>query len=403
MECATMAAVFGPNGEIRRKTTCRLAAKVQSSVEALRKSEERLRLLIATSPDFMFHQDLNLRYTWIANDKDRGIVPGMTDFDVFAETELAEQLTRTKRKVLETGTGIRDETIITGDGEQCCLVAFYEPSRDHTGKVDGLFGHIRNITEQWRMEMRLRRAQRLEAAGTIASQVAHDFNNLLGPMMAYPDLIKAQLPEGHPAAACCDDMFRASQLMAKITENLLALGRRELMQTEPVDLNSIVRQALKQGSPVPASLVVEADLDSKLMPVAGSPAQLSRVIGNLDGNARDAMHDVGRLHIKTENLRLEKPVGSYNRIQQGEYVRLSVSDTGHGIPPNIRDRIFDAFFTTKSADQQRGSGLGLSIVQAIVDDHRGYIDLESRVGIGTEFRVYLPIHWASLPEDRSTD
>jgi CheY-like chemotaxis protein len=116
-----------------------------------------------------------------------------------------------------------------------------------------------------------------------------------------------------------------------------------------------------------------------------------RVLLNLLTNARDAMGDHGRLTVRTENLYLDAPVGRYTRVAVGEYVCVTISDTGSGIAPEIQDRVFDPFFTTKQAERRRGSGLGLSVVQSIVDDHHGYVDLESEVGVGTTFRVYLPI------------
>ncbi len=257
---------------------------------------------------------------------------------------------------------------------------------------------VRNTTERKRLEGQLLRAQRLEAAGRIAGQVAHDFNNLLGPLVAYPELIKMQLSEAHPARQYCDAMLEAAERMADINEDMMALGRRGHFDQETVDLNVLAKQAVDQMSTSPRNLTVEMDLASGLPPVNGSPAQLMRVISNLLSNARDAMHDLGLLTVRTESVYVDRPVGSYNRIEAGEYVKLSVSDTGSGIAPEIRDKIFDAFFTTKSRANRRGGGLGLSIVQAIVDDHRGYVDLESEVGIGTTFSVYLPAVGPEGPE-----
>lgn len=142
------------------------------------------------------------------------------------------------------------------------------------------------------------------------------------------------------------------------------------------------------------SLQVEASPD--LLPVKGSEAQLHRVLSNLVLNAREAMRDAGSLRIRMENVGVDVPINGRG-VQAGQYVRLSVEDTGCGIAPDIRTRVFDAFFTTKRADRRRGSGLGLSVVQAIVADHNGYVDLDSSEGKGTTFNVYLPASEESVP------
>ncbi len=264
------------------------------------------------------------------------------------------------------------------------------PLRDARGQLTGTVALFADITRRKQLEEQLLRAQRLETAGRIAGQVAHDFNNLLAPLMAYPELIKMQLPEGHPATQYCDAMLEAAKRMADINEEMMALGRRGHFDQELADLNHLVRQAVAQMANPPRGLRVELDLPTGIPPVNGSPAQLLRAISNLLSNAREAMQDLGLLTVKTENVYVDQPFGGYNRVDVGEYVRVSVGDSGCGISPEIRDQIFDAFFSTKSRVNRRGCGLGLSIVQAIVDDHHGYLDLESEVGRGTTFSIYFP-------------
>jgi signal transduction histidine kinase len=263
---------------------------------------------------------------------------------------------------------------------------------DNQGALVAVEGIARDITEQKEMEERLLRAQRLETAGRIAGQVAHDFNNLLSPLVAYPQLIRRQLPAGHAAAKLCDSLEKAAQQMARINEDLLALGRRGHFNLEPVDLNLVVEQALEQLPEGSKRLDIALHLASDLPQVNGSEAQLLRAVLNLLTNAWEAMWDGGRLTISTELSQVDKPFGRYNLVEVGEYARLEINDTGAGIAPEMLDKIFDPFFTTKRAEKRRGSGLGLSIVQGIVSDHRGYIDVESELGRGTSFIVYLPIN-----------
>lgn len=256
---------------------------------------------------------------------------------------------------------------------------------------------VRDITDRKRMEEQLLQAQRLEMAGRVASQVAHDFNNLLSPLLGYPELVKMELPKDHPAASYCDAMLGAARQMAQINEDLLTLGRRARAHGEPTDVNAVVQQALAQMEATPPTLRVEVQLAEDLLLAIASPAQLTRVITNLVMNARDAMRDSGVLSISTRNVYVDEPSGWHRRVGAGQYVRLDVTDTGHGIPPEIRDMIFEPFFTTKTADRRRGSGLGLSIVHAIVSDYGGYVDFHSEVGKGTTFSIYLPV---SQPEGR---
>ncbi|MHB9090693.1 MAG: PAS domain S-box protein, partial [Chloroflexota bacterium] len=251
---------------------------------------------------------------------------------------------------------------------------------------------IEDITARREIEEQLQRAQRLEIAGRIAAQVAHDFNNLLVPVVGLPELIKRRLPQGDPAVAMCDVILEAARSMAEINDNMLTLGRRGHVEQQPTDLNAVVKQAIAHMPSVPATLGVRLDLAPGLLPVNGAQAQLFRVVTNLLANARDAMAEVGVLSVATANCHLDiGQLGRYGQMEVGEYTKLTVSDTGSGIPDDVRDKIFDAFFTTKRTDANRGSGLGLTVVQSIVNDHRGYIDLETEVGRGSTFVIYLPV------------
>ncbi len=254
--------------------------------------------------------------------------------------------------------------------------------------IDGL---IYDITENKRMEEELSRAQRLETAGRIAGQIAHDFNNLLSPLMAYPDLMRMEcIEKNSKLLPLLDQMQSAALQMAEINQQLLTLGRRGHYTLETLHLNGLIEELL--GSlPVPHTVKVQKQYDSHLMPVKGGSAQLSRVFTNIIANALESMADVGTLRIATQNVYLEQPLKIYETIQRGEYARVDVEDTGCGISPEIINSIFDPFFTTKKADKKRGSGLGLSVVKAVMEDHNGYIAIESRPGKGTTFSLYFPI------------
>lgn len=362
--------------------------------ETLKEREEMIRAIFESTPDEIFTKDRDLRYV--------SVNPSMAAFvklpvnevigkrapDLFGET-MGLELEAMNRQVL---AGQTVETELSGVNP--APHRFYHmvqvPLRDAKGEIVGLCGIARDITESKTMQNIAARAQRLETAGRIAGQVAHDFNNLLGPLAAYPDFIREELPEGHAALRYVDFIEMAASQMAEINQQLLALGRRGHYNLEILDLNGVVHDAVRQILPVPDELLLDLDLADSLLHVKGGRSQLFRVISNLLSNARDAMADVGRLTIRSENIYADDTCGLIDRIPRGEYVKLTVTDTGTGITPEVVAKMFDPFFTTKKTDSRRGSGLGLSVVHAVVDDHRGYIDCETAPGEGTSIYLFLP-------------
>lgn len=363
---------------------------------ALRESEERYHALVEAVDDAIQIKDAQGRYIMVNSEYCLRLrltaeeILGKTAWDLF-EPDEARVITKNDAQALSTGEVVDAEELHPGRLRAPICNVRKAPMRNGNGEVIGVVTISRDITERKRLEEQLLRAQRLETAGRVAGQVAHEFNNLLSPLTAYPDLIKIQLPVEHPAQQYCDAMINAAEQMASINEDMLALGRRGLIDVEPVDFDSLVKQAVEQLSERASSIVVRAELASDLMPVAGSPAQLMRVITNLLNNALDAIEGAGAITVTTENVYVEKPIGGYGNIPIGEYVRLSVADTGCGIPPEMWNKIFDAFYSTKTRVKRHGCGLGLSIVQSIVEDHKGQIDIESEVGKGTVFHIYLPV------------
>ena len=194
------------------------------------------------------------------------------------------------------------------------------------------------------------------------------------------------------------DMQKAALQISEINQQLLTLGRRGHYNQELINLNELVTEVVDQTYPVPDSLTIKVNKAQNLMNISGGRSQVLRVISNLVTNARDAMGDVGTLEIHTENFYVDEASGTAGTVPQGEYVKVTVSDSGCGIPPEILSKIFDPFFTTKSAGHSRGSGLGLSIVHAVVEDHHGFIDFKSEAGKGTKFYLYFPISRETVEE-----
>lgn len=238
---------------------------------------------------------------------------------------------------------------------------------------------------------RLALTERLAVAGTVAGQIAHDFNNLLTPLVAYPQMIRNDLPAGSPSIEFLDMMEKTALDMSQLTQQLLLLSRRRQPAQEVFNLREIIDQVgnwLRPTLPAGVQFVVETP-DSPLR-VNGNKAQVLRAMQSLCQNALEAMNGQGVLRIQTEAVYLDTPIGHYDAVNIGEYAKIGIADTGAGIPLEIRDKIFDPFFTTKKANKKRGSGLSLSIVHGMVMDHRGYIDFESEAGKGTTFYLFLP-------------
>jgi signal transduction histidine kinase/CheY-like chemotaxis protein len=241
-------------------------------------------------------------------------------------------------------------------------------------------------------EARLARADRLEMAGTLAGQIAHDFNNLLTPLLAYPELIRREVSSNKTVCEYLDIMEKTTGDMTRLTHQLLSLARRGQVGSDIFNVNDLVVQVVRlMQSVLPRGVSVELDLADGLLGVKGSKDQMRRVLENLCQNAVDAMGDGGTLEIRTENVYLDAPVAQYGVVNVGEYVKISIIDSGTGIPDAIKDKIFDPFFTTKRGSEQRGSGLGLSVVHGVMRDHQGYVDLETAQRKGTSFFLYLPI------------
>ncbi|MBU8933421.1 MAG: PAS domain S-box protein [candidate division Zixibacteria bacterium] len=283
----------------------------------------------------------------------------------------------------------KDGTLFTED-------VTISPVYDGDGKVVNYVAVKSDITEIRRLQTLESRAERLEIAGRIAGQVAHDFNNLLAPLVAYPEFIREELAEDHHCLTYLEQMEKAASQIADINQQLLTLGRRGHYNQEPLELNEIVYQVLQQMEETPKTLVCETQLAGDLLRIMGGSAQIGRVLLNLISNACDAMQNIGQITIMTENYYIDEAYGRYASVPRGEYVKLTITDTGSGISPDVLPTIFEPFITTKTTDKKRGSGLGLSVVDAVVKDHDGYIDVKSIVGEGTSFYLYFPVARQSI-------
>jgi signal transduction histidine kinase len=247
------------------------------------------------------------------------------------------------------------------------------------GRVAGEIERIHAERDLQRSHRHLQAVQRVEAIGTLAGHIAHDFNNLLTIVIGYGEVLRERDPSPE-----ISELLAAATRASTLTRQLLAFGRRQMMQVQRVDLNRVVMQvqAMLTGA-LGAQIRMSTTLEPRLPQVEVDPGQLEQVLVNLAINARDAMPEGGTLHIATSAHDVDQP---YFQMPAGRYVRLSVSDTGTGISPEVLTHIFEPFFTTKGSN---GTGLGLSSVYGIVKQSGGYIWCDSVPGEGTTFTIYL--------------
>jgi PAS domain S-box-containing protein len=267
----------------------------------------------------------------------------------------------------------------------------------HGDPRNGIVVNARDVTERAaaetalrRTEEQLRQAHKMEAVGRLAGGIAHDFNNVLTAIFGYTDLLLDQLAPGDQKRADVEEIRRAADRAATLTRQLLAFSRRQVMQPRVIDLNAVTGNVERMLSRlVGAEIRVSFQPGDPLWPVRADPGQIEQVLLNLSINARDAMPEGGELVISTINRVLgPDDVRRLPGMTPGEFVALTVRDTGHGIPETVRPHIFEPFFTTKS--QGKGTGLGLATVYGIVKQSGGGIYLEDSGGPGTAFTIYLP-------------
>ncbi len=284
--------------------------------------------------------------------------------------------------------------IVRPDGTVRWVTTLGDAQRDASGKALRVLGVVMDVTdrkqaekERVKLEAQLRHAQKMEAVGRLAGGVAHDFNNILTAILGHIELSRASVPERTPATGPLIDAMGQIELSAEraaaLTRQLLAFSRRQVARPRSISLSKVVTDLDKMlGRLIPATISLETDLEPKLQPVWADAGQFEQVIVNLVVNAVDAMPGGGRLTIRTGDVDIEE----HGVIVP--HVLLAVTDTGCGMDAETQERVFEPFFTTKPMHE--GTGLGLSTVYGIVNQAGGRIEIDSEIGRGTTFRVYVP-------------
>lgn len=361
----------------------------------LRRSEERYRDLVENAHDLIYEHDLEGNYTSSnkAGERITGYSLEETLHLNLAQTVAPEYLAKavemTRRKLAGEKVTAYDLEIIARDGSRVALevntsLVF------HDGVPIGVQGIARDVTERNQLEERLRQSQKLEAVGQLAGGVAHDFNNLLTVIGGYSSMLLGKLPEDSPHRSAVEEIKKAGDRAAGLTRQLLAFSRKQILQPVVLDLNVVVSDLDKMlrrliGEDIDLLTITEPGLGH----VNADPGQMEQMVINLIVNARDAMPAGGKLTLQTSNVTLSGDYAvKHVPAVPGDYVMVSVSDTGCGMDAETQARIFEPFFTTKAAG--KGTGLGLSTVYGIVKQSGGNIWAYSEVDHGSTFKIYLP-------------
>lgn len=280
--------------------------------------------------------------------------------------------------------------VLTKEGGKRWISLNARAVRDSEGNIRYYEGMANDITERKSLEAQLLQAQKMEAIGTLAAGIAHDFSNILMALMGYANLLKTRLDQTDPRMVYVDQIFSCTGKAANLTQSLLTFGRKQKIELKPQNVNAMLREAeelLRRLLPEDITLTLSLGEDAMIM---ADITQINQILMNLATNARDAMPLGGHLRMETRLTRIDDEFRRRRGFgASGDYLCISISDTGSGIDEETQKRIFEPFFTTKEAG--RGSGLGLSIVYGIVKQHDGYVEVASRAGEGTTFHLLFPL------------
>jgi PAS domain S-box-containing protein len=262
---------------------------------------------------------------------------------------------------------------------------------DHEGKAAGMLVVLRDITDKKRLEAQLQQAQRMEAIGTLAGGIAHDFNNILTPIMIHTEMAMMDLTADDPIQHNLKQIYQAGDRAKNMVMQILAFGRQKQQEKTSIKISSIINEVIKLlRSSIPSTIEIQHKYKTTSDVVFADPTQVHQAVLNLCTNAFHAMRDQGgRLEIELEDFSTDSSASHpFTELNSGSYLRLTVRDTGKGIRPEIIQKIFEPYFTTKGPGE--GTGMGLAVVHGIVKGHGGEVTVESKPGKGTTFQIFFP-------------
>jgi PAS domain S-box-containing protein len=390
--------------------------KLHSSEKALKQSEEKYRTILENIEDGYFEVDIAGNFTFFNDSMCRLIgyspsaMSGMNNRE-YMDAENAKTVFQAFNRVYETGKPAKgfDWEIIKVDGTRRQVDASVSLIISDDGNRIGFRGIAHDNTgrkqaeeEKSRLEDQLQQAQKMEAIGTLAGGIAHDFNNILSVIIGYTELILMNGNVDSEVKQNLKEIFNASKHARDMVKQILAFSRQSKHERKPIQVRHIVKEALKMlRASLPATIKIQQKIEKNTGVIEADPAQFHQVLMNLCTNAAHAMHEKdGVLEISLSNIDWDQNAAARPpELEPGPYLKLSVSDTGDGIHPETRDQIFEPYFTTK--EKGEGTGLGLAVVQGIIKSHNGAVTVESAVGQGSTFHLYLPIIQGNVKTDEA--
>ena len=369
--------------------------KHKKAALALRESEDKYRTILESLEDGYYEVDIDGNFTFF-NDSLCEIY-GYPKNEMMGRNirKLTDQETAKRgyslfNKVYTTGRSEKgfEWSITRKDGTNRVVEATVSLKRNAEGVPRGFRGIVRDISGKHRLEAQLQHAKRMESIGTLAGGIAHNFNNLLMGIQGNASMALLDIDSSNPRRKNLKNIERLVENGAKLTAQLIGYAREGSYEVKPISLNQLVKETSDTFGMTKKEISVHQALSEKLYGINADQGQIEQVLLNLYVNAADAMPEGGDLFLKTMNVTDKDITGKPYKVQSGNYVLLTVRDTGIGMDKETRERIFEPFFTTKGLAS--GTGLGMASAYGIIKGHGGYIDVDSEVGEGTHFSIYLP-------------
>lgn len=377
-----------------------------------KQAEERLRAILDHSPMLISEMDLSGRYL-LCNEKtvqffgrDLGSLTGKSFQELFPR-EVAERFMERMAEIRRSKAPLFvEDTLETPRGERSYETVLF-PLFDGHGDIRSIAGISHDVTELRQkvqekecLETQLMDAQRMESIGMLAGGIAHDFNNILFPIMGYAEMLLTEVGEDQPQHKKLEEIYRAALRARDLTQQILMFSRKESHETRALKMQPIVKEVLKfVRATIPSSIEIRPYIQNDCRPVNADPTQIHQIVMNLVTNAFHALEDRGgEICVYLQEVQVDHPHRVHPEMPQGNYVRLSVSDTGIGISRVCLDKIFDPFFTTKP--RGKGTGMGLSVVRSIVQRCGGFIAVDSEEGKGSTFHLYFPVVQSAVSMER---
>ncbi|WP_163336227.1 ATP-binding protein [Desulfopila sp. IMCC35008] len=381
--------------------------KLRLADESVRRSEERFREITELLPETIFEVNIDRELVFINKSgkeqfqiEEGEVERGFKFYSLFAAKE-HERLDQRFKQFMDGKTlGLQEYIGVRGNGEEFPLIARSVPTiRD--GKVVGIRGLLMDMSEKNQLEEQIRNAQRMESIGTLAGGIAHDFNNLLMGIQGRASLALTDTTSSVPVREHLEGIEEYVRSASNLTKQLLGFARSGTYDLKPTDINRLISNSSQMFGRTRKELQMLTRLEPDVWALEVDRSQIEQVLLNLYINSWQAMSGNGTITVKTENVVVDESEGEILSVRGGPYVRITVTDTGNGINREVKEHIFEPFFSTK--ERGRGTGLGLASAYGIIKNHKGSIYVVSEEGEGASFQIHLPARMVHIEEEAEAD